>query len=167
MRRFLPAVSGLLIGLVCPAAWGAESQPRGVVFKYLAERATRMAAQLPPIPKDLPAWEKRRDVVRSELAAGLGLPERQPMRAKVLATRREKDVVVEDVIYLWAERAYVAANVVRPGDAPGPLPALVMPPGWLGQLKDEVYKTFVDHMARKGYLTLYIDDPHVGKRVAP
>ncbi len=42
-----------------------------------------------------------------------------------------------------------------------------MPPGWLGELKYEVYSTFVNHMAREGYLVLFIDDPHVGKRVAP
>ena len=137
------------------------------VLQYLGERAGRLAAVLAPIPDDRAAWEQRRQVVRRELAGLLGLPGREPMRAKVLGTRVEGGLVVEEVTYLWAERAYVSANVVRPKGVSGRLPALVVPPGWLGQLELECYKTFVAHTARNGYLLLFIDDPHVGKRLAP
>ena len=159
------AFLGVLSFLACGAAICAATSP--APLPYLADRASRMAASLPAIPKDLGAWERRQAMVRRDLAGLLGLPEREPMRAKVTATREEGGVVVEDVIYLWAERAYVSANVVRPRSAAGRLPALVVPPGWLGELKYECYKTFVDHMARKGYLLLFIDDPHVGQRIAP
>ena len=130
-----------------------------------------LAAQLPPVPDNPAKWTARRQVVRHELAQILGLPAREPMRAKVLGTRIEDGVVVEDVIYLWAERAYVSARVVRPISAAGPLPALVEPPGWLGRLEYDdgakPYRPFVFHMVKKGYLLIFIDDPHVGKRRAP
>jgi dienelactone hydrolase len=140
---------------------------------YLADRASRIAAELPAVPRDRASWEQRRESVRRHLSHVLGLPLREPMRAKTLATRRDGDLVVEDVMYLWAERAYVSANVIRPAGTvqPGavqqPLPAVVMPPGWLGELKYEYYSTFVYHAARNGYLVIFIDDPHVGKRAAP
>jgi dienelactone hydrolase len=145
---------------------GFKAPPR-TVMQYLGDRALRMAAALPPLPDTLAAWEKRRATVRHDLTRLLGLPAREPMRAKVLATREDGDLVVEDVAYLWGERAYVSANVVRPKKSTGALPALVVPPGFLGELKAEIYKTFVYHIARRGYLLLFIDDPHVGRRAAP
>ena len=144
----------------------AHSAPR-TVMQYFGDRALRMAAALPPLPNTLAEWEKRRATVREDLTRLLGLPAREPMRAKVLATREEGDLVVEDVAYLWGEGAYVSANVVRPKKSTGTLPALVVPPGWLGELEQECYKTFVYHIARHGYLLLFIDDPHVGRRAAP
>ena len=116
------------------------------------------------MPDDLKAWQERRKAVRAALAELLGLPPREPMRAAVAATRTEGDLIVEDVIYLWAERAYVTGNVVRPKDMTGPLPALVVPPGWLGDWKQGYYTPFVDAQARDGYVVLFIDDPHVGRR---
>lgn len=170
MRTSLFALLGAIACGLAPA-WAAEPSvtQRSPVMHYLAERAGRLGAALPPIPADRAAWETRRQAVRQHLSRVLGLPQREPMRAKVLATRRDGDVVVEDVMYLWAERAYVSGNVVRPVQA-GPaqrLPAIVMPPGWLGELKYEYYSSFVFQMARNGYLVIFIDDPHVGKRVAP
>jgi len=161
--------------LVAAIGWAAEPErPSGMgVMGYLAQRASRMAAELPPMPAERAAWEKRRESLRRQVTRALGLPAREPMRAKTIASRTQGDLVIEDVMYLWAERAYVSANVVRPApsakaqDKSPRLPALVMPPGWLGELGQECYSTFVHHMARKGCLVIFIDDPHVGKRVAP
>lgn len=178
MQRF-SLVCGTLFALVVPylvvsatpSAVRAEDQANPTadsnVLRYLGERATRMAALLPAIPRDQAAWEARRKEVRGNLARLLGLPDREPMRAKILAAREDGDLVVEEVIYLWSERAYVSANVIRPRQPTGRLPALVVPPGWLGQLKEEYYQTFVYHMASQGYVLLFIDDPHVGQRSAP
>jgi dienelactone hydrolase len=160
----------LAVSATVPPARAEDQADRKVgsdVLKYLGERAARMAAVLPAIPQDQAAWEARRKEVRGTLVRLLGLPEREPMRAKILAAREDGDLVVEDVIYLWGERAYVSANVVRPRQPTGRLPALVVPPGWLGQLQEEYYRTFVYHMARRGHVLLFIDDPHVGQRSAP
>lgn len=137
------------------------------VMQYLGERASRMSSGLPAIPDNPKDWEQRRQVVRKQLAARLGLPERVPMRAKISKTREDAGLLVEDVMYLWADNAYVAANVVRPKEITGALPALVMPPGWLGDLQQDFYRPFVYQMARRGYVILFIDDPHVRLRAAP
>ncbi len=99
---------------------GADRPSGSAVLEYLAQRASRLAADLPQIPNDRVAWEKRRDLARRQLAQILGLPQREPMRATILATRSEGDLVVEELMYLWTERAYVAANVVRPAITPQP-----------------------------------------------
>ena len=150
---------------------GVPLPPVRFVMSYLGMRANCLAAQLPPLPDDPAKWTARRQVVRRELAEILGLPPREPMRARVLSSRIEDGVVVEDVMYLWAEHAYVSARVVRPLRITAPLPALVEPPGWLGRLEYDdgarPYRPFVFHMAKKGYLLIFVDDPHVLKRAAP
>ena len=144
-----------------------QVEPVRPVLEVLGERASVLAERLPKESASLGDWQRRRLEVRAVLAAVLGLPVREPMRAAVTATRQEGDVTIEDVQYLWAERAYVTANVVRLTEAEGPLPAIVSPPGWVGDMGQEYYRTWVFHMARKGYLVLFIDDPRVGKRKAP
>jgi len=88
------------------------------------------------------------------------------MRAQVKKVRQEDDLTIEDVIYLWGERAYVTANVVRPTNMKGPLPAIVSPPGWLGDLSQHYYHPWAYHMAHKGYLILFFDDPRWNGREA-
>ncbi len=152
----------LAVGASCAGAEKSLS-----VLQYLGERASRMAAELPAVADDLDNWEKRRPQVRRDLANVLGLPQRKPMKAAVIGQRQDGDLIIEEVIYLWAERAYVSGNVVRQDGATGRLPAIVMPPGWFGQLQQNYYKNFAYHMARMGYVVLFINDPHVGKRQAP
>ena len=166
----------VVLGAFCLLAGSAPATAAPLVavnsvMKYLGTRANCQAALLPPVSENRAKWESRRAVVRHELAQVLGLPTREPMRAKVLGTHSEEGVIVEDVMYLWAEHAYVFARVIRPANMSGPLPALVEPPGWLGRLDyDDAarpYRPFVFHMVKKGYLLIFIDDPHVGRRAAP
>ncbi|NQT36964.1 MAG: hypothetical protein HQ581_05720, partial [Planctomycetes bacterium] len=146
----LSAVSVLFfIGLVAGLPMVCRAEEPVSVTQYLAERAARMAAT----PADTPP--------------SLGLPEREPMRAAVLDRQQRDDLIIEQVGYLWAERAYVSANVVRSKEATGRLPAIVIAPDWLGHYTQICYKPFVFEMARKGFLVLFIDDPHIGKRQAP
>jgi len=140
-----------------------ESQ---TILKYLGNRASAMAGALPKRPTTRPAWDSRRNQVRSALTNVLGLPEREPMRGQVVKMVEDDDLIIEDVIYLWAERAYVTGNVARPKEVDEKLPAIVSPPGWLGRLDQPYYKPWACHMARNGYLVLFIDDPRVGKRQA-
>ncbi|MEX0775010.1 MAG: dienelactone hydrolase family protein [Phycisphaeraceae bacterium] len=139
------------------------------VYEYLASRAQRMADALPPLPEDLAGWAARCAAVRQRLSTLLGLPAREPMRARTLATREAEDgqVEIEDVMFLWAGHTYVSGNVVRPRDNSRPLPTVVMPPGWVGEMNQAFYPPFLMAMARRGYLVLFIDDPHVMKREAP
>jgi len=159
----------LVLVLVCLAGMAAACRGEEplTVLGYLGQRAEQIAAQLPPLPDKAADWEKRRAEMLEQLSTVLGLPQREPMKAAVLGQKEEGDLVVEQVIYLWAERAYVAGNVIRKKDLSGRAPAIVVPPGWLGHYTWPCYKEFVFHMARQGYLVLFIDDPHIGKRAAP
>ena len=160
--------AGLVSGV--GAAEQSDSAKPLPVLQYLGARASRMEAALPPLPDRLAAWLQRREQVRQELTVLLGLPAREPMRAKVLASRVDGDVIVENVIYLWAEHCYVPGIVVHPPQATGRLPALVVPPGFGGTAKGldaSYYKPFVYQMARQGYVVLFFDDPSFGDRQAP
>jgi dienelactone hydrolase len=156
--------AGFLIALPA-AAFCAESFPS--VLEYLGTRATRLAAQLPAAPDTLDNWNEQQDRILDVLPKLLALPDREPMKAAVIDRKQQEDLVIEEVAYLWAERAYVSANVIRSAEADGRRPALVVPPGWLGHYTWPCYKNFVFHMARLGYVVLFIDDPHIGKRQAP
>ena len=163
-KTWLLVGTGWIAGVLVAACHAGESLS---VLEYLGERATRIAAELPPVPENVADWEKRRGQIRGDLADVLGLPEREPMKAAVVDRKLEDDLVIEEVAYLWAERAYVSGNVIRRKESSGRSPGLVVPPGWLGHYTWPCYKPFVVHMARLGYVVLFIDDPHVGKRQAP
>ena len=126
-----------------------------------------MADALPGVPNNVADWEAQRDKIRADLTDLLGLPERQPMKAMVLESKEQDGLIIEQVGYLWADRAYVSGNVIRQKDNEGRLPGLVVPPGWLGHYTQPCYKNFVLEMAGRGYAVLFIDDPHIGKRAAP
>ena len=159
--------------LVTPSAStaGVPLPPARSMMSYLGMRANCLAAQLPPVPDALARWTARRQVVRRELAAILGLPPREPMRAKVLSSHIEDGVVVEDVMYLWAERAYVSARVMRPiaryGAAPcaGRAAGMARPPGI--RRRRQAISSLCLPYGQKGYLLIFVDDPHAGKRAAP
>ena len=138
-RRLICGLSSALLIAGLVAVFGADDPSDATksltVLQYLGARASRMEKTLPPVPDNLTAWHRRRAQVRQDLAALLGLRPREPMRAKVLASCTDGDVIVEDVIYLWAERCYVPGIVVRASKAIGRLPALVVPPEFGGASK--------------------------------
>ena len=162
VRKVLSACC--LIGVLTGIGYGGESLS---VLEYLGQRASRMADALPGVPDNVADWEAQSAKIRADLADLLGLPERQPMKAVILDSKEQDDLIIEQVGYLWAERAYVSGNVIRQKDAEGRLPGLVVPPGWLGHYTQPCYKNFVFEMAKRGYAVLFIDDPHIGKRAAP
>lgn len=142
-------------------------EERPAVFEYLAQRAARMGAALPPLAKDAKAWEQQRGELVKRLSDTLGLPAREPMRAALLDRREQGDLVFEEVAYLWAEHAYVSATVVRAKQSQGQRPGVVIPPGWLGHHTFRPYRPLVERLARAGYVVLAIDDPRTGRRQAP
>ena len=152
-----------LVGISTGIGYGGESLS---VLEYLGQRASQMEDALPGAPDDVAKWETQSAKIRADLADLLGLPERQPMQAILLDSKEQDGLVIEQVGYLWAERAYVSGNVIRQKDTEGRLPGLVVPPGWLGHYTQPCYKNFVFQMAKRGYVVLFIDDPHIGRRQA-
>jgi dienelactone hydrolase len=125
-----------------------------------------LAAQLPPVPDTVEAWEESRADLVADLTSALGLPDREPMKAAVADTREDGDLVIQEVVYLWAGRTYASATVIR-GKTDGRRGAIVIPSGGLGHYTFLPYRKFVDTMAGQGLLVLFIDDPRTGKRQAP
>ena len=134
-----------------------------------------MACLVTPAPS-CPADEAPRSIIQClarraakvcDRAEELGLPPREPMKAAVLYQKQDDGLVVEEVAYLWAERAYVFANVIRPKDATSRRPAIVIAPDRLGHYTRPGTKELVYRMAKEGRLVLSIDDPHIAKRNAP
>ncbi len=163
-RTCLVLCVGSVVAVLAGTSYGQQSPS---IFDYLGRRAERMAAQLPPVPDTADAWEKQRAELVGKLSATLGLPDREPMKAAVTYRRQDGDLVIEEVAYLWAERAYVSATVIRGRQPNGRRPAIVMPSGWLGHYTFLPYRQFVDSLARQGLIVLFIDDPRTGKRQAP
>ncbi len=168
-------IASIALGLTGPAhgvpreAAAEENAPVQSISvqEYLGRRASRMAAKLPELPQSVQGWDKRRSAVRQQLAAAFGLPKREPMLARVLRTWEEDGLIFEDLDYHWSESAYATAQIVRPKAASGRLPSIVSPPGWVGFLDQDCYKPWVCHMARHGYLVMFVDDPRVRRRTAP
>jgi len=146
------------------ASFGQESSS---IFDYLGQRAANMAASLPSVSDSAEGWERQRTELVGELSNTLGLPDREPMKAGVTDTKQDGDLVIEEIAYSWAGETYVSATVIRGTQASGRQPAIVMPSGWLGHHTFLPYREFVEHMARQGFVVLFIDDPRTGKRQAP
>jgi dienelactone hydrolase len=143
----------------------ADERPS--IWDYLGQRATRLAEQLPPLPTTLDGWKEQRSQTIDKLNDALGLPGREPMKAAVTDSKLEGGLILEEVVYHWADNTYVSATVIRDATAKGPLPALVVSPGWKGHYTFQAYRPFVDDLARHGFLVLFIDDPRTGRRHAP
>ncbi|MCL4203936.1 MAG: dienelactone hydrolase family protein [Pirellulaceae bacterium] len=157
----------LLVALSCCVAAcpspGTAAETASV-WTYLGTRAGRLAAQLPPLPESVEAWEKHRAESSERLGRELGLPQRQPMQAVVLDQRVDGDLVFEEIAFHWAEQVYASGTVIRGRQQSGPLPAIVLTPDWLGHRTFRAYRSFVEDVARDGVLVLFVDDPRTGRR---
>jgi len=157
----------LAAAAVAAMAGAASGQESASVFDYLGQRATRRAAALPAVSDTADTWEKQRVDLVKQLAALLGLPDREPMKAAVTESAEEGDLVVERVVYHWAGPTYASATVIRAKSKSGRQPAIVIPSGWLGHHTFLPYRKFVDAKARQGLVVLFVDDPRAGLRQSP
>ena len=82
----------------------SSAQETSSVWQYLGQRATRLTAQLPPLPASAEAWDKQRTELTSRLSTTLGLPDREPMQATVISCKQAGDLAIEEVAFHWAER---------------------------------------------------------------
>ena len=147
---------------------GADGKDEPKPAAALAGLYARMGtAAIRPAPADLAQWEARRREGLAKVAAWLGLPQREPMRAAVTYQKPSDELAIEELIYLWAERAYVSAHLIRSRQATGRRPAIVVSPDWLGHYTRPSCREWLLQLAGRGYVVLAIDDPRIGKRVAP
>ncbi|MFV2065416.1 MAG: dienelactone hydrolase family protein [Pirellulales bacterium] len=166
MLRNLAVLISIGCTLYAPSQICIADEPVSI-WDYLGQKATHLAAQLPPLATTRDGWEEQRAQTIRRLNEALGLPDRAPMKAAVTGKQQEGDLILEEVAYHWAENTYATATVIRDATATGPLPALVVSPGWKGHYSFRAYRPFVDDLARHGILVLFIDDPRTGRRHAP
>ncbi|MCU0979193.1 MAG: hypothetical protein MUF25_08505 [Pirellulaceae bacterium] len=164
----MPRTISLLIAVGLLAFTPPNSaQETSSVWQYLGQRATRLSAQLPPLPPSAEAWDRQRTELTGRLSTTLGVPDREPMQATVINSKQAGDLAIEEVAFHWAERVFATGTVVRRQQAEGPQPAVVLTPDWLGHYTFRAYRSFVEQLARHGVLVLFLDDPHSGRRHAP
>ncbi len=118
-------------------------------------------------------WEARRPVLREQLLDMLGLwpmPERTDLKATVTGTLEQGEVVVERLHFQSMPGLYVTANLYRPKQVTGRLPAVLYVCGH-AQVKTNGLscgnKTGYQHhglwFARQGYVALLIDTLQLGE----
>jgi dienelactone hydrolase len=162
-RPYLVVLSCCLVVLTQRVAPADTSS----VWEYLGERAVRLAERLPELPESVEAWEERRAEWTARLERELGLPQREPMRAAVLESRVEGNLLFEDIAFHWAEDVYASGTVIRLSQTDGPQPAVVIAPDWLGHHSFSAYRSLVRQLASEGVLVLFVDDPRTGRRQGP
>lgn len=141
--------------------------------RYFTAETRRIAAHAFEGLDSLEAWQARRNSLRQELQEMLGLwpmPERTDLRATVTGTLDQEDFVVEKLHFQSLPGLYVTANLYRPRNLPGPLPAILYACGHAQVKTNGVScgnKTFYQHhgiwFARHGYVCLLIDTLQLGE----
>ncbi len=118
-------------------------------------------------------WERQRPQWRAELAEMLGLspePPRTPLEPVVTGTVQGDGYVVENVHFQPMPRLYLTANLYRPAEVTGKLPAILYACGHSLVKEGGVSlgnKTHYHHhgvwFARHGYVCLVIDTVQLGE----
>ena len=96
-----------------------------------------------------------------------GLPtERTPLNPRITGTITRDDYLIEKLIFESRPGFHVTANVYKPLDEEGPLPAVVIPCGHADESKaDEKYQRFAVLLARHGFIALIYDPVGQGERL--
>ncbi len=107
-----------------------------------------------------------RDRVRSELTRMWGpFPERTPFNAQQIGAMDRGDHLVERIVFESRPKFFVTANVYRPKDKNGPLPAVLFVCGHAAEGKaGESYQRMGVLLARSGLIALVCDPLGQGER---
>jgi len=124
--RFLTFAGVLAATLPAPAL--AQESGDQAVRKVLASRAADLEREFLPDLKTAEDFNKARPMLREAYFRMLGLwplPERTPLEAKVTGRLEEAGCIIEKLHFQSRPGLYVTANLYLPGDAKGPLPAIL------------------------------------------
>lgn len=148
---------------------GAPPEADAIRFNIdacLAESAKRTD----PISKA--DWEARRGQIDRALRKCLALepePERTPLEATVTGRTEREGYTIENLVFQSRPKFYVTANVHRPADAEGRLPAVVVTAGHAMEKgkNNEPYLAAQRALALQGFVVLGYDPIGQGERRAP
>jgi dienelactone hydrolase len=147
-----------------PASKGDE-----MIDKYLANLTKEVSGRFLDGAKTRVEWEKKLPRLRREYLDMLGLdplPEKTPLKATVTGTLEHEGVVIEKLHYQSRPGLYVTANLYRPKDPKGKLPAILYVCGHSGKGRDGNKTAFQDHglwFANNGYVCLIVDTLQLGE----
>ena len=134
-------------------------------YTEILDERRRKAFDAIQTPDDIVALRTR---VRASLAEMWGpLPdERTPLNPRMVGTIERDDFAVEKIIFESRPQFYVTANLYRPKNVEGKLPAIVVPCGHSANGKAaEAYQRFCVLLARHGFAALIYDPPGQGERI--
>jgi dienelactone hydrolase len=160
------SLAGLL--LVSPA--NAQQKPGDVMFdSYLAAETDKLTPRFLNGATTLAEWEKQRPGLREQYLDMLGLwplPEKTPLKATITGTLEHAGVVIEKLHYQSRPGLYVTANLYRPKEVKGKLPAILYVCGHSGRGRDGNKTAFQEHglwFASNGYVCLALDTLQLGE----
>jgi dienelactone hydrolase len=159
----------VLLVAFCLSSVGAAERIEGTAGdtmfdRYLAERTARLSECFLDGATNLGEWQARRARLRQEYLDMLGLwplPERTALHAKMTGTVERDDVVIEKLHFQSRPGLYVTANLYRPRQVVGKLPAVLYLCGHFAWTSRDGAKSYAQDRlmwyARNGYLALAID----------
>jgi cephalosporin-C deacetylase-like acetyl esterase len=131
--------------------------------KYLAQATVNLSDRFLDGAKTLDEWKARRPRLRQEFLSMIGLwplPEKTPIDATVTGCIEGDDFIVEKLHYQSRPGLYVTANLWRPREIEGKVPAVLLFVGHYNRGRNG-HKTFMqDHgkwFAQNGYVCLIMD----------
>ena len=149
------------------------SRGDALIAEYFEHETERLTEACLDDIETLDDWTQRRDEYRRQLAEMLGLdpwPERTPLEPVVTGSVQRDGVIVEKLHFQSLPGLYVTANLYRPVEQDGPLPAILYVCGHGPVKKDGIsygnkvrYQHHGGWFARHGYICLTIDTIQLGE----
>jgi dienelactone hydrolase len=165
-------LAALLLAIASHAFAAPQPQPipgDAPIRAYLAARASELERDFLPAIKTAEDFARARPQLRADYFDMLGLdplPERTPLNAVVTGTLEKPGYVVEKLHFQSRPGLYVTANLYRPADAKGPLPAILNLCGHGDQKRNGNKTHYRDHgiwYATHGYIALVLDSLQLGE----
>ncbi|TWT94471.1 alpha/beta hydrolase family protein [Stieleria varia] len=176
MRSLLSVI--LVLHLTLATAHAQFNQPPAnegdrLLAEYFHNQTRQLSEKTFADIQTLDDWTSRRDEYRLQLLEMLGLspmPEKTPLQPVVTQTQENEGVIVENIQFQSSPGLYVTANLYRPKEQTGKLPAILYVCGHGREAVDGVSlgnKTHYQHhggwFARNGYVCLIIDTIQLGE----
>ncbi len=138
------------------------------VTEYLVSRARALTDRAGQEMASRESWEKVRAQRREEMRDMLGLlpwPRRTPLNVQITGKLDQGDYIVEKIAFESLPKIYVTANLYRPKQQQGPLPAIVYVCGHdYAPYGDKTkYQRHGISFARNGYVALILDSIQIAE----
>lgn len=131
---------------------------------YLREAVRARVSKHPVAFSDLEQWRGFREVFLAALLAECGLPDREPMRSRVIESIDSGGCRRERVAYHFAGSSYASGHVWSRPDGAADRPGVVLSPGY-GQHKwDETFNRLAQAWAAEGFVVIIVDHAPFGER---